>query len=122
MLKSVNSIQHIRGNKGNILLSQLQSKNLENVMIVPIEIGKSHHKALIANYFGSLIEPSFEFHNSQEGIRFLHNTIAEISKQQPVEEILIGMEATGHYFKKPVALLNEMGFKNLFILNPLSTS
>jgi transposase len=123
MVKSSNSIhQHISGNKGNIFLSQLQSKNLENVMVIPLEIGKSYHKALIANYFGSLVKPPFEFHNSQEGIRFLRNAITDISRNQPVEQVVIGMEATGHYFKMPAAMLHEVGYSNLFILNPLSTS
>lgn len=123
MVKSTNSIQqHISGNKGNIFLSQLRSKNLENVMVIPLEIGKSYHKALIANYFGSLLKDPFEFHNSQEGMRFLHNAITDISKHQPVEQVVIGMEATGHYFKMPAAMLHEIGYTNLFILNPLSTS
>jgi len=114
--------QHIRGNKGNTLTVQLHSKDLEHVMVVPIEIGKSFHKALVANYFGGVIKDPFEFHNSQEGFRFLHNTITDISKDQPVKEVLIGMEATGHYFKNPASSLAEMGYNNLFILNPLSTS
>jgi len=61
--------QHICGDKGNILSGQLRSKNLENVMVVPIEIGKSYHKALVADYFGCVLRDSFEFHNSQEGFR-----------------------------------------------------
>jgi transposase len=123
MVKSTHSIQqHINGNKGNIFLSHLRSKNLENVMVIPLEIGKSYHKALIANYFGSLLKGPFEFHNSQEGIQFLHKAISDISKHQPVEQVVIGMEATGHYFKMPAAMLHEAGYSNLFILNPLSTS
>ena len=123
MGKSINSTgKNIRGNKGNILVSQLQSKNLENVMIIPIDIGKKQHKGLIANYFGSLLKHPFKFYNTQEGIELLHNTIVDVSKHQPVEEILIGMEATGHYYKKVAAMLHEMGYNNLFIFNPLSTS
>ena len=123
MGKSIKSKQlNISGNKGSILISKLQSKNLENVMIIPIEIGKNQHKALIANYFGSLLKHPFEFHNSKEGLRFVHNSIIDVSKHQPVEEILIGMEATGHYYKKVAATLHEMGYNNLFIFNPLSTS
>lgn len=91
-------------------------------MIIPLEIGKSSHKALIANYFGHILQAPFEFHNSYEGVRFLQNNILHISKKQPIEKIIIGMEATGHYFKKTAAHLNNMGYDNLFILNPLSTS
>ena len=91
-------------------------------MVIPLEIGKSYHKALIANYFGSLLKDPFEFHNSQEGMRFLHKAISDLSKHQPVEQVVIGMEATGHYFKIPAAMLHDLGYSNLFILNPLSTS
>jgi transposase len=123
MVKSNNTIsQHLSGSKGNTLNSQLHYKDLENVMVVPIEVGKSYNKALVANYFGCLLKDPFEFHNSREGFRLLHNTIADVAKNQPVEEVLIGMEATGHYFKNPAESLAEMGYNNLFILNPLSTS
>ncbi|MGA1870153.1 MAG: hypothetical protein ACMUJM_16575 [bacterium] len=123
MVKSNNSIsQHLRGKKGNMLTYQVQRKNLEHVMVIPIEIGKSYNKALIANYFVSLLKEPFEFHNSQEGCQHLYNTISSIYKSQPVEEILIGMEATDHYYKMPASSLSAMGYNNLFILNPLSTS
>jgi hypothetical protein len=39
-------------------------------MIIPIEIGKNQHKALIANYLGSIIKLPFEFHNSKESVKF----------------------------------------------------
>lgn len=39
-----------------------------------------------------------------------------------MERTFIGLEATGHYYKKPAACLYELGYKNLFILNPLSTA
>jgi len=114
--------RHIGGNKGNLLTEKLKSANLEKIMIVPLEIGKNSHKALITDYFGSLLKDPFEFHNSQEGIGFLHNTISKISREHRIERIILSMEATGHYYKKPAASLYELGYKNLFILNPLSTA
>ena len=113
---------HIGGSKGNLLTDNLKSTNLEKTMIVPIEIGKSHHKALIADYFGSIFKEPFEFHSSREGISFLHNTISRVSGEHQAERILLAMEATGHYYKKPAASIHELGYKNLFVLNPLSTA
>lgn len=114
--------KHIGGNKGNLLAERLKSTSLEKTMIVPIEIGKSNHKALMADYLGSIFKESFEFHSSQEGINFLHNTISKVSTDHQIENIFISMEATGHYYKKPAASIFELGYKNLFILNPLSTA
>ncbi len=51
---------HIAGSKGNLLTERLKFRDLEKTMIVPIEIGKTHHKALIADYFGSILESPFE--------------------------------------------------------------
>jgi len=123
MVKSNKKIaQHISGNKGNLLTERLKSTILEKTMIVPIEIGKSCHKALIADYFGSVFREPFEFHNSREGINFLHNTISKTSREYQTETVLLGLEATGHYYKKPAASIHELGYNNLFVLNPLSTA
>ena len=123
MVKSNERIaRHIGGSKGNLLTENLRSTDLRKTMIVPIEIGKSYHKALIADYFGSVFKEPFEFHSSREGISFLHNTISRVSREHQTERILLAMEATGHYYKKPAAGIHELGYKSLFVLNPLSTA
>lgn len=123
MVKSDKRIaRHIGGSKGNLLTENLKSTNLEKTMIVPIEIGKSYHQALIADYFGSIFKEPFKFHSSQEGISFLHNTISNVSREHQAEKILLGLEATGHYYKKPAASIYKLGYESLFVLNPLSTA
>lgn len=123
MVKSNRRIsQHIAGSKGNLLAERLKSTHLEKTMIVPIEIGKSHLKALMADYFGSILKEPFGFHSSQEGIGFLHNTILRVSREHQIEDVFLAMEATGHYYRKPAFSLFELGYNNLFILNPLSSS
>ncbi|HAV43245.1 TPA: hypothetical protein DCX15_04445 [bacterium] len=76
----------------------------------------------MADYFGSILEEPFGFHSSQEGIGFLHNTILRVSREHQIEDIFLAMEATGHYYRKPAFSLSELGYKNLFILSPLSNS
>ena len=67
--RTTRTIQHLSGKKGILLAERLTSMELEKVLIVPVEIGKSHHKACVADYFGSILKDPFEFHSSQEGIR-----------------------------------------------------
>ncbi len=114
--------RHIGGIKGDLLTERLRSTHLERIMIVPIEIGKSYHKAFMADYFGSIFKEPFEFHSSQEGISFLHNTISKVSREHHFEVTFVALEATGHYYKRPAASIHELGYDNLFILNPLSTA
>ena len=72
MAKSIRKIaQHIGGSKGNLFAERLRSGGVGRPMVVPIEIGKSCHKALIADCSGNILKEPFEFHSSQEGIRFL---------------------------------------------------
>ena len=114
--------QNINKDKGNLLMQRLKSANLDKTMIVPIEIGKSCHKALMADYFGSIFKEPFEFHSSQEGIQFLHNAISKVSDIHSSENVLLAMEASGHYYKNPAAFLQKLGYNNLFVLNPVSTA
>lgn len=123
MAKSIRKIaQHIGGSKGNLFAERLRSSGVGRPMVVPIEIGKSCHKALIADCSGNILKQPFEFHSSQEGIRFLHHTLSKVSKPHQAGEFFIGLEATGHYYKKPAASIYELGYTNLFVLNPISTA
>ena len=113
---------HLGGSKGALLAERLKAVELEKALIVPIEIGKSFHKACVADYFGSILREPFEFHSSQEGIRFLDRTISKVSGARQMEDVFPVLEATGHSYKNPAASMYEMGYTNLFILNPLSTA
>lgn len=119
---SVRIAQHLGGSKGNLLAERLKSVDLEKVMVVPIEVGKSYHKALLADYFGCIVKEPFEFHSSQEGISFLDHTISRVCREQQMEEVLLALEATGHYYQRPAASLHQLGYRNLFVLNPFSTA
>ena len=89
--------EHIGGNKGKEFAERLRSSPLEKTLIVPIEIGKRSHKALVADYFGSILTEPFEFHSSDEGLRHLHHTISKVTEEQKMDNVFVGMEATGHY-------------------------
>jgi transposase len=123
MAKSTRKIaQHLGGSKGNVLAERLGRSSMESVVVVPIEIGKSCHKALMADCHGSILTEPFEFHSSDEGVRLLHHTISRVCREQQAGEVVLGLEATGHYYKKPAASICELGYRNLFVLNPLSTA
>jgi transposase len=115
-------VKHLGGSKGKVFSERLQCAGLDSTVIVPIEIGKRDHKALVADYFGAILKEPFEFPSSEEGIRFLHHTISKVCKEHQMESVILGMEATGHYYKAPAASLSEMGYPHLFVLNPVTTA
>lgn len=122
MAKSKHRIaNNFGGNKKHFLAEILRNTNLEKTMVVPLEIGKSCNKALLADYLGTVFEGSFEFHNSLEGMTFLHHTLSRVSAERQMQTVVIGMEATGHYSKLPARHLHELGYRHLFVLNPLIT-
>ena len=65
----------IKFQQGNILIERIQPTNLDKVMIVPIQVAKNSHKALMANYFGSVV-----YQSSTEAILFART----ISKRRKV--------------------------------------
>lgn len=123
MIKSDNiKSPHIGKDKGSFLAQRLKTSTPEKTMIIPVEIGKDCHKALLANYYGDILKSPFEFHNSLEGLRYFNNTVSKYSKIRSSENIFVAMEATGHYYKNIANGIYSLGYNDLFILNPLSTS
>ncbi|NQU54053.1 MAG: IS110 family transposase [Bacteroidetes bacterium] len=114
--------QHISKIKGNIFTERLKISTPEKTMIVPVEIGKDSHKALLANYYGEIFKAPFEFHNSLEGVRYFNNTVSKYAEMKSTENIFVAMEATGHYYKNIANSMYSHGYNNLFILNPVTTS
>lgn len=85
--------------------------------LVGIDIAKYEHSAYIIDAYSgqSLCEPFF-FKNNKEGFDKLYKELNKYSK----DDLLIGMEDTGHYnFNIQNSLLSE-GFK-VALINPITT-
>jgi transposase len=64
------------------------------IYFVGIDVSKFKHTCCVLSQDGVVERPSFDFPNSKEGFGLLIKTMASLG---PKEQILIGMEATGHY-------------------------
>lgn len=89
------------------------------MLIVGIDVGKRNHEAAIIDEKGAIKGgKSFRFANSHEGIALL---LGHINKHNPnKEEIVFGLEATGHYWLSLYDHLSQEGFK-LHVINPIQT-
>ena len=85
---------------------------------VGIDIAKVSHQACIIDDNGNIIEESFTFSNTLSGgeklvSKFVKNNILK-------DVVLIGMEATGHYWLSVYTYLNDLGYP-LVVINPIQT-
>lgn len=85
---------------------------------VGIDIAKNNHQACIMDYEGTAIINSFSFSNTISGGE---KFVSQLVKSNiPKENVLIGMEATGHYWLSIYTFLFELGYE-LIVINPIQT-
>lgn len=88
------------------------------MIIVGIDIAKNHHEATIIDSLGNIITKSFRFPNSHKGSSLLINNIIKANSSN--ETIIIGMEATGHYWLPLYSRLLSEGF-DVKVINPMQS-
>jgi transposase len=86
------------------------------VFIVGIDIGKRNHEATIIDQKGSVIGKSFRFANSFIGF----NNLIETVKRATDNDVVFGMEATGHYWLALYTHLRKKGF-TIHVINAIQS-
>ena len=86
------------------------------MIYVGIDVAKFSHYASAVNSDGKILINPFPFKNSNEGFNSLLTTL----KKLPTNEILVGLESTGHYSDNLVSFLFDKGF-SIGIINPIQT-
>jgi len=76
------------------------------MFIVGIDIGKRNHEATIIDQAGSIICKAFRFANSIIGF----NRLMETVRRTTANDVVFGMEATGHYWLALYTHLRKQGF------------
>lgn len=71
----------------------------ETTMIVGIDVGSEKHYFRAFNWRGiELTRKPVPFSNSMEGFNSFYNTIVELMQENKLEEAMVGIEPTGHYW------------------------
>lgn len=83
-----------------------------------IDIAKHKHEAAVIDRNGKALLDSISFSNSKEGCEKLMAVFERLSV--PKEDLLIGMEATGHYWLSVYGYLMEQGFA-VEVINPIQS-
>lgn len=83
-----------------------------------IDIAKHKHEATVIDETGKALLDSLSFANSKEGCEKLLSLFRRLSISK--EALLIGMEATGHYWLSVYGYLLERGFE-VKVINPIQS-
>ena len=93
-------------------------------MIVGVDVAKSVQWARFVDYRGVEIGKALSFQNNWQGFESIVARIREISNMKtvryPFENVIIGMEPTGHYSKALANYLMKAGYKVVGV-NPYHT-
>lgn len=85
---------------------------------VGIDIAKHRHEASIIDDSGKALSDSVPFANTKEGCDALVARFVKLDISR--DDVIIGMEATGHYWLAVYSYLLEMGY-NLKVINPIQS-
>lgn len=83
-----------------------------------IDVGKNRHAAAIMDADGNLVLRSQSFGNDAPGFKLVLQRLAEIGGP---DRVLVGMEATGHYWYALHDALQRSGY-DCAVVNPLQTA
>lgn len=103
-------------------MNSTQNKKLEQVksttLIIGIDVGSETHYARAFDWRGyEFSKKAFRFNNTEQGFMELQGWMQEIKKKQDKDDILVGMEPTGHYWFCLGVFLEDNGVKPVLV-NP----
>ena len=98
----------------NERINQITSSTL----IVGVDIAKFKHVARAQDYRGVEFGKPITFENNREGFELFVGWFQKISTEQGLQDVIVGMEPTGHYWLNLAHFLKEKQVK-YGVVNPL---
>jgi len=89
------------------------------MIYVGIDVAKDKHDCFAIDSNGEILLDNITIPNNSEGFQSLYKSLLNFSSS--LDNISIGMEATGHYSNNIFNFLTEHGF-NIKLINPLQTN
>lgn len=98
-------------NKRNERLNQVTPSTL----IIGIDIAKKTHYACAVDDRGRELAKSFAFHQSSIGFCQFRTELVKLLKEHDKNEVLVGFEPTGHYWKNLAEFLKSQGIRYVLV-------
>lgn len=91
-----------------------------STLVVGVDIAKETQWARFVNYRGLELGKAFKFHNDKNGFESILASINVICKSKQFDNVIVGMEPTGHFWKALANYLILHGIK-VVMVNPYHT-
>ena len=106
-------------------LVKAQNQRIERIstttLVVGIDIAKEKHAAQAINFRGIVLNNRpVMFSNDLSGFEHLEHTIRKLQKANGMDDIIVGMESTGHYWFNLANWLVNQGI-DVALVNPMTT-
>ncbi len=117
----LHSLNHIFRKSGSSWVEFVRKTGVENLLIVGVDVGKYSHKGMICSFYGDILVKPFDFANSNSGFRTLESKINAVKSRLGAREVVVGVEATGHYHENLVSKCFKAGYR-VRVLNAVNTA
>ena len=87
----------------------------ETTLVVGVDIGREYNAVGFMNKDGEVLGKSSKVYNSREGFDYFVRTIEEVKAKYGLKDVLIGMEPTGHYWRKLAYFAKDRGYAVQFV-------
>lgn len=89
-------------------------------LLLGIDIAKETHVAAAVNFRGIELGKKLSFANHRDGFNKLLAWIVDLQKATGLQQLIFGMESTGHYFLSLAHWLREQSYE-VVLVNPMTT-
>ena len=89
------------------------------MIIAAVDVAKDKHDCFITNSDGEVLFDAFTIPNSQEGFDDFFEKIRSVADS--LQNVKVGLEATGHYHLNLLGFLLDKGLTT-YLINPLHTN
>lgn len=84
-------------------------------LIVGLDIGSAFNAMALMRADGEVVDRSGEVNNDQKGFEYFRRKIEQAKTRHGLSDVLIGMEPTGHYWRKIAFYAKGLGYEVRFV-------
>jgi hypothetical protein len=88
---------HVHGAQVQRLVEQTRGVPPQQLLVVPIDVGKHQAMALVGDFTGEQLAGPFRFPMTRAGVAELVGRVRRVRARRPVRPVRVGIEAAGHY-------------------------
>ena len=78
-------------------------------LVVGVDVGKAHNAVGFMNKEGKVLGNCVKLYNSREGFEQFVKMVEDLKARYGLKDVLIGMEPTGHYWRKLAYFAKVLG-------------